>query len=138
MPARGRWRGFFSSHAKEGQAPAAKRGAWPLSDLRYDGCLSRVLMPARRIAAPAASSPATPAGRRARRHLGCPLPGRSVVELDGHPIRGIDRAHICPGDPDAARVVHPAAGGLAGLVDQVEFPSILRSRVEVTSFFAVS
>src|SRR5262249_51516668 len=52
-------------------------------------------------------------------------PDRSVVELNGHAVRGIDRAKIGPGNPEAAGVIHPASGWLADLVDQVELPTIL-------------
>ncbi len=131
MPACGRMREISAGHKQEGQAPAATRGVWPLFRLR-----SRTVFAA--SACRRADWPASPQSHRrrrrgggARRQLGCPLPDRSVVELDGHAIRGVDRAEICPGDPDAARVVHPAAGGLAGLVDQVEFPAVLGDEGEV-------
>src|SRR5262249_13860948 len=61
--------------------------------------------------------PAHPTRRRRRRFQGA-LPDRSVVELNGHAVRGIDRAEIGPGNPEAARVIHPASGRLADLVDQ--------------------
>src|SRR5262249_6839410 len=65
-----------------------------------------------------------PTRRRRRRFRGA-LPDRSVVELNGHAVRGIDRAKIGPGNPEAAGVIHPASGWLADLVDQVELPTIL-------------
>src|SRR5262249_35426798 len=65
-----------------------------------------------------------PTRRRRRRFRGA-LPDRSVVELNGHAVRGIDRAKIGPGNPEAAGVIHPASGWLAHLVDQVELPTIL-------------
>src|SRR5262249_27873050 len=65
-----------------------------------------------------------PTRRRQRRFRGA-LPDRSVVELNGHTVRGIDRAEIGPGNPEAAGVIHPASGRLADLVDQVELPTVL-------------
>src|SRR5215510_2425415 len=68
--------------------------------------------------------PAPPTRRRWRRFQGA-LPDRSVIELNGHAVRGIDRAEIGPGNPQATRVIHPASGWLADLVDQVELPTVL-------------
>src|SRR5215510_489917 len=65
-----------------------------------------------------------PTRRRQRRFRGA-LPDRSIVELNGHAVRGIDRAEIGPGNPEAAGVIHPASGRLADLVDQVELPTVL-------------
>src|SRR5262249_57040932 len=67
--------------------------------------------------------PAPPTRRRWRRFQGA-LPDRSVIELNGHAVRGIDRAEIGPGNPQATRVIHPASGWLADLVDQVELPTV--------------
>src|SRR5262245_65819832 len=72
---------------------------------------------------------APPTRRRRRRFQGA-LPDRSVVELNGHAVRGIDRAEIGPGNPQAAGVVHPASGWLADLVDQVELPTVLGDKGE--------
>src|SRR5262249_3698237 len=58
-----------------------------------------------------------PTTRRRRRRFQGALPDRSVIELNGHAVRGIDRAEIGPGNPQAARVIHPASGWLADLVD---------------------
>src|SRR5499427_947343 len=68
--------------------------------------------------------PAPPTRRRWRRFQGA-LPDRSVIELNGHAVRRIDRAEIGPGNPQATRVIHPASGWLADLVDQVELPTVL-------------
>src|SRR5262249_17380780 len=48
-----------------------------------------------------------PTTRRRRRRFRGTLPDRSVVELNGHAVRGIDRAEIGPGNPEAAGVIHP-------------------------------
>src|SRR6516225_1579996 len=68
--------------------------------------------------------PAPPTRRRWRRFQGA-LPDRSVIELNAHAVRGIDRAEIGPGNPQATRVIHPASGWLADLVEQVELPTVL-------------
>src|SRR5262244_4127989 len=77
--------------------------------------------------------PAPPTRRRRRRRFRGALPDRSVVELNGHAVRGIDRAKIGPGNPEAAGVIHPASGWLADLVDQVELPTILGDEGEAGS-----
>src|SRR5262245_8061950 len=77
-----------------------------------------------KIAARAPRVLPAPTRRRRRRFRGA-LPDRSVVELNGHAVRGIDRAKIGPGDPEAAGVIHPASGWLADLVDQIELPTVL-------------
>src|SRR5262245_35203217 len=69
-------------------------------------------------------SAATP--RRCRRLFRRPLPDRPVVELDGHAVGRIDRAHVRPGNPDPARIVEPCARCQTGIVDHVELPAVLR------------
>src|SRR5262249_38142537 len=60
-----------------------------------------------------------------RRRLRRALPDRPVIELNGHAVRGIDRAEIGPGNPKAAGIIHPPSGWLAAFVDQVELPTVL-------------
>src|SRR5437870_3677809 len=71
-----------------------------------------------------------PTTRWRRRRFQGALPDRSVVELNGHAVRGIDRAEIGPGNPQATRVIHPPSGWLADLVDQVELPTVLGDKGE--------
>src|SRR5262245_25290585 len=66
-----------------------------------------------------------PTTRRRRRRFRGALPDRPVVELNNHAIRGIDRAEIGSGNPEATGVIHPTSGRLADLVDQVELPTVL-------------
>src|SRR6266446_6907978 len=71
-----------------------------------------------------------PTTRWRRRRFQGALPDRSVVELNGHAVRGIDRAEIGPGNPQATRVIHPPSGWLADLVDEVELPTVLGDKGE--------
>jgi len=59
-----------------------------------------------------------PTTQRRRRRFRRALPDRPVIELNGHAVRGIDRAEIGPGNPKAAGIVHPASGRLADFVYQ--------------------
>src|SRR5262245_33770899 len=71
-----------------------------------------------------------PTRRGRRRRFRRARPDRPVIELNGHAIRGIDRAEIGPGNPKATGIVHPAPGWLADFVDQVELPTVLSDEGE--------
>src|SRR5262249_36156377 len=70
------------------------------------------------------------ATRRRRRRFRRALPDRPVIELNGHAVRGIDRAEIGPGNPKAAGIVHPASGWLPASLDQLALPTVLRDEGE--------
>src|SRR5262249_41977619 len=53
-------------------------------------------------------------------------PDRSIVELNCRAGRRIDRTLVQLSDPDVARPVHPASGGLAEIISYVEVPTVLR------------
>src|SRR5262245_56783132 len=71
------------------------------------------------------------ARRWRRRHVGHPLPDRAAVELDGQAVGRMDRALVCPLDPDVAGIVDPAARRLAGIVHQLELGAVLRDEGEL-------
>ncbi len=60
------------------------------------------------------------------RHFRSTLPDRSAIELNREAIRRIDCAFVGPLDPDTTGVVDPSSRWQSRLVQDVEFPAILR------------
>src|SRR5215813_14079200 len=68
----------------------------------------------------------TSSARSSAASLSASPPDRSVVELNCRAVRRIDRSLVQFSDPDVPRPVHPASGGLAEIIHNVEVPSVLR------------
>src|SRR5690242_5879938 len=52
-------------------------------------------------------------------------PHGSVIELDGHSVRGIDRAFIPALHPDVSGPVDPCSRWLADFIHKIEVPPVL-------------